>query len=112
MVQLLEFTVLGAILFGVIVLFGVLWKKLLDRKAGEPSIDERKERIDGKAARYSMFATISAIIAMSIFYGLIMIFYNFPFDPLIGITLLVVVLVMASSFIGFRWLFNKKGDFE
>lgn len=112
MMQLYGFAALGAILVGVVILLSFSWKKLLDRRTGDPSIDERKERIDGKAARYSIFATISAINVMCIFYGSIMIIFNFPFDPLIGITLLIVVLVMASSFIGFRWLFNRKGDFE
>lgn len=112
MVQLVEFTVIGAILIGLILLFSILWKTLQDRKAGEPSVDERGERIAGKAARYSMFATVLSTIVICAFYWSISVLFEFPFDLLIAISLLVVLLVMTFSFIGFRWYFNKKGDFE
>lgn len=103
---------LGSTLTGIATLIIVLRKILQDRKSGEPCIDERQERIDGKAARYSMLSTTIAIIAICVYYGFIIIIFDFPFDPLIAITLTVVVLVMLSSYSGFRLLFNRRSDFE
>ncbi len=112
MAQLWELMALATIVVSVIILSYFLWKKLQDRKAGYPRMDERKERIDGKAAWYSMLLTTSVIITISVFYALITALFGYTFDPWIAITLLVVVLVMALSFMGFRVLFNRRGDFE
>lgn len=112
MVQLIEFTVLSSILVGAVIFLGVLWKSLQDRKKGEPSTDERQERINGRAARYSMLTTVYAIVGICVVYWLLMVIFSIPFDPLIAIILLVVIVVMVASFVGFRWFFNREGEFE
>jgi len=112
MVQLIEFTVLASILLGAVILFGVLWKTLQDRQKGEPSTDERQERINGKAARYSMLTTVYTIVGINAYYWLLMVIFDTPFDPLVVISLLVVIFVMTASFVGFRRFFNREGDAE
>ena len=112
MSQLIVFVVLGSILAGVTIAFIFLWRTLQARKAGEPVSDERRERIAGKAARYSMFVTTLATIIIPAVYWAIMVLSNLPMDPLLPISQLAVVLVMAISYSGFLWHLNRKGEFE
>ena len=100
-------TVILASIFLVSIL--VIWKRLKDRRAGFPVTDERTQRLNWKAAYYSMFLTqyfIVAYLAVKIiggeFFGLA------EFDA--GYPLVEVLLVSGLSFLVLRWLFGRKGE--
>ncbi len=97
-----------AIIIGLGVIFA--WIFIKERRSGYPSQDERTQRITGKAATYACYIgqyfTI-ALLAVNIisreFYG------SYAFEE--GYALIASMLSYSLSFLGFRFFFDKKGEF-
>lgn len=96
-----------------IILIGVLvvWRILKDRRSGFPAQDERTQKVTGKAATYAFY------IGSYFMLGLMAAnFLNWELRgaPLLdaGYALLISILVNSLTYIGLRWYFNRKGDFQ
>ena len=98
-------------ILAVIVLIGILaiWKRLKDKKSGFPLVDERTQKLNWKAAYYSMLLVqyfIIAYLAIKIVGGE---FFGMP-EIESGYSLVEVLLVSGLSFLVLRWLLGRKGE--
>jgi hypothetical protein len=94
-----------------IILLGVLalWKVLRDKKSGFPSADERTQKIDWKAAYYSMFMCQYFIIAYLLVNIVGREFFGWP-EMEAGYPMIAALFVSIISFLVLRWLFSRKGE--
>jgi uncharacterized membrane protein YozB (DUF420 family) len=87
-----------------------IWKAHRDRKSGFPRTDERTQRINGKAAFYSLYIGLYFMIAVLIVLLVGGEFFGFPdLDAMPALN--ATILVFSVSFLVLRWYFNRKGDF-
>jgi uncharacterized membrane protein YjgN (DUF898 family) len=94
-----------------IVLIGiiVIWIMVKERKSGFPNKDERTQRINGRAATYSLFIGIYFMLALSFIYIASHAFLGYyPFDA--GDALIASVLVQSILMLVLRWYFGRKGE--
>jgi uncharacterized membrane protein len=95
----------------VIVLIGILvvWRIRKDRKSGFPPADERTQKINGKAAAYTLF--ISSYFTLALLFLLIFgrELYNLQ-NVDAGYLLIATLLVSNVSFMIFRWVLGRKGE--
>jgi hypothetical protein len=94
-----------------IVLIGiiVIWIMVKERKSGFPKKDERTQRINGRAATYSLFIGIYFMLALSFIYIASHAFLGYyPFDA--GDALIASVLVQSILMLVLRWYFGRKGE--
>lgn len=95
----------------IVVLIGIIamWIIVKDRRSGFPSKDERTQRINGKAAIYSLYIGIYFMLALSWVYivGGALLGY-FLFDA--GHALISSILVQSISMLVLRWHFGRKGE--
>jgi uncharacterized membrane protein len=103
--------IVGIGIAAIIVLLGVLlvWKIIKDRRRGYPREDERTQRINGKAAFYSLYLGMYFMIALLWVYimGRELLGY-YLFD--VGYALVASVLVQSVLMLVLRWYFGRKGD--
>ena len=104
-------SIVSTAILTVIVLVGILalWKRLNDKKSGFPLADERTQRLNWKAAYYSMFLVqyfILAYLAVKIIGGE---FFGMP-EIESGYLMVDVLLVSSLSFLVLRWIFGRKGE--
>ena len=106
-----DWSVISATILAIIVLVGilVLWKRVKDKRAGFPLTDERTQRLNWKAAYYSMFLVQYFAVAYLIikiigaeFLGMV------EFES--GYVLIDLLLVSGLSFLVLRWLLGRKGE--
>jgi len=97
----------------IIVLLGILvaWKIRKDRKSGFPMRDERTSKITGKAAAYALYTGSYFIIAFLFILIIGKEFYGLP-EIDAGYPLIASLLVFNLTFLGLRWYFNRKSDFQ
>jgi hypothetical protein len=87
----------------------VLWKRVKDKKSGFPLVDERTQKLNWKAAYYSMFLVQYFIVAYVIVKIIGGEFFGMPeFES--GYPMLEALFVSGLSFIVLRWLFSRKGE--
>jgi len=100
--------VLVAFLAGIIGIV-TIWRTRRERKSGFPRTDERTQRINGKAAFYSMYIGLYFMIAVLITLLVGGEFFGFPdLDAMPALN--ASILVFSVSFLVLQWYFNKKGD--
>jgi len=94
-----------------IVLIGifVLWQARKERKSGFPMVDERTQKITGKAAYYALFIGQYFIIAPLFTLIIGREFFGMP-EPGAGYPLIASLLVSSLSFLLLRWHLGKKGE--
>jgi len=90
----------------------VLWKMQKmrkEKKSGFPLADERTQKLNGKAAYYSMFICQYFILAYmwATFVGHV--FFGMP-EIEAGYPMIATLLVSALSFLVFRLYFGRKGE--
>ena len=107
----LSWAITSAAILAAIISIGIiaLWKRIKDKRAGFPSADERTQRLNWKAAYYSLFLVqyfIIAYLAVKIIGGE---FFGMPeIDS--GYPLIEALFVSGLSFLVLRWLFGRKGE--
>lgn len=99
-------------IMALIVLIGILliWKVLRERKSGFPAADERTQKINGKAAYYTLFIGQYFIIALLFAIIIGREFFGMP-ELEAGYPLIASLLVFSLSFLVLRWHLGRKGDF-
>jgi hypothetical protein len=107
----LTWPIVSTSILAVTILIGVLilWKRIKDKKSGFPLIDERTQKLNWKAAYYSMFLVqyfIVAYVMMKIIGGEF--FGMTEFES--GYPMLEALFVSGLSFIVLRWLLSRKGE--
>jgi uncharacterized membrane protein len=97
----------------IVVLLGILlvWKMHKDRKSGFPVRDERTTKITGRAATYALYIGSYFIIALLFILIIGKEFYGLP-EIDAGYPLIASLLVFNLTFLGLRWYFNRKSDFQ
>ena len=98
-------------ILALIILIGalVVWKKLRDKKSGFPLIDERTQKLNGKAAYYAMFMCQYFIIAYLLVNIVGREFFGMP-EIEAGYPMIAALLVSALSFLVLRWYLGRKGE--
>jgi uncharacterized membrane protein len=94
-----------AILIGII----FIWIRLKERKSGFPITDERTQRINEKAAFYSLFMGLYFMIAYLFVTMIGREFFAMP-EIEAGYPMIVSLLVFSVSYIAIRWYLNRKGE--
>jgi len=77
-------------------------------KSGMPLRDERSEKIENKAGRYSVIGTLWFLLAMA-FYQMFMEELGLP-EILLRHFIWIVFFVILGLFAGFKLYFGRKGD--
>jgi hypothetical protein len=93
------------ILIGVL----VLWKRLKEKKSGYPLADERTQKLNWKAAYYTMFMTQYFIVAYLLVNIVGREFFGVP-EIEAGYPMIGALLVSSMSFLVLRWHFGRKGE--
>ena len=88
-----------------------IWRRLQDKKSGFPARDERTLKITGRAATYALYLGSYFIIAFLFILIIGKEFYGLP-EIDAGYPLIVSLLVFNLTFLGLRWYFNRKSDFQ
>jgi len=103
--------IVSVTIVAVIILAGilVLWKRLKDKKSGFPFVDERTQKLNWKAAYYSMFLVQYFIVAYLIVRIIGGEFFGMPALES-GYPMLEALFVSGLSFLILRWLFGRKGE--
>lgn len=98
-------------ILALIVLIGALalWKRLKDKKSGLPLVDERTQKLNGKAAYYAMFMCQYFIVAYLLVNIVGREFFGMP-EIEAGYPMIAAVLVSSVSFLVLRWHFGRKGE--
>ncbi len=100
----------GGIL-ALIILIGVLvlWKRLKDKKSGEPLADERTRKLNWKAGYYAMFMGQYFILAYIWVTFVGREFFGMP-EIEAGYPMIAALLVSSVSFLVLRWYVGRKGE--
>jgi len=110
LMDLTQLIPVGAIA-AIVVLVGVVvvWKMVRDRKSGYPIQDERTQKINGKAALYSLL--IGVYFMLGLLWVLLIGEMLLDYAVLDAMPALIMSsLVFSLSFIGLRWYLSRKGD--
>ena len=95
-----------------IILAGIwlMWKDFQNAKLGYPTQDERTQKIDGLAAKYTLNIGSYYMIALLL---VLIISTEILGSPAFnaGFAVITSILVFSLTFLGLRWYFNRKGDF-
>jgi len=109
-----EWIATSGLIAAAIVLIAVLlvWRTLKDRKAGFPAVDERTQKITGRAARMALNVWSYFIIAILIGTIIAREFLGVPSfgEDFYSYSLIAVLLVQSLSFLSLRWYLGRKGD--
>lgn len=101
----------GGIL-AIIVLVGVfvIGRIMKDRQSGFPAKDERTKKVTGRAVTYAFYIGSYFMLALMFTRILSQEFLDIPFlgDRYARI---IAIIVQNLTFLGFRYYFNRKGDF-
>jgi Na+/H+ antiporter NhaD/arsenite permease-like protein len=98
-------------ILALIILIGVLalWKTLKEKKSGYPLVDERTQKLNGKAAYYAMFICQYFILAYVWVSFVGREFFSMP-EIEAGYPMIAALLVSALSFLVLRWYLGRKGE--
>ena len=98
-------------ILALIILIGalVIWKTLKDKKSGFPLADERTQKLNWKAAYYSMFMLQYFIVAYLIVNIVGTEFFSMP-EIEAGYPMIAALLVSSLSYLVLRWHFSRKGE--
>jgi amino acid permease len=104
-------SIASIVIISLIVLIGVLviWKGLKEKKSGYPATDERTQKVNGKAAYYSMFISQYFILAILWFIFIGQEIFGMP-EIEAGYPLIAALLVSALSFFVLRAYLGRKGE--
>jgi putative transcriptional regulator len=109
-----EWLASSGLIAAVIVLIAILfvWRTLKDRRAGFPAVDERTQRIDGRAATMALNAGWYFIIAILIGTIIAREFLGVPSfsEDFYSYSLIAVLLIQSVSFGVLRSYFGRRGD--
>ncbi len=96
----------------IIVLGGVfvIGRIIKDRQSGFPAKDERTKKVTGRAATYAFYIGSYFMLALMFTRILSQEFLDIPFLE-DGYTIIIAIIVQNLTFLGFRFYFNRKGDF-
>jgi uncharacterized Tic20 family protein len=100
----------GIILVIVIVGIFVIWKIMKEKQSGFPAKDERTKKVTGMAATYAFYIGSYFMLALMFTRILSQEFLDIPFLE-DGYTIIIAIIVQNLTFLGFRFYFNRKGDF-
>jgi hypothetical protein len=98
-------------ILALIILIGVLvlWKTLKEKKSGYPLVDERTQKLNGKAAYYAMYICQYFILAYVWVSFVGREFFSMP-EIEAGYPMIAALLVSALSFLVLRWYLGRKGE--
>ncbi|MCP8323575.1 MAG: DUF2178 domain-containing protein [Candidatus Methylarchaceae archaeon HK02M2] len=109
MVPIWLISIAGIAIIAILVGIVAVWKIVKERRSGDPLQDERTQKINGKAAYYTVIIGVYFMLGLSwvLFIGKIVLGYIIlEAMP----ALIISTLVFILSFLGLRWYFNRKGD--
>ena len=88
-----------------------IWRRLQDRKSGFPAQDERTSKITGRAATIALYTGSYFILAFLFILIIGKELYGLP-EIEAGYPLIASLLVFNLTYLGLRWYFNRKSDFQ
>ena len=96
----------------IIVLIGVfvIWRIMKERQSGFPAKDERTQKVTGMAATYAFYIGSYFMLVLMFMRILSQEFLEIPFLE-DGYAIIIAIIVQNLTFLGFRFYFNRKGDF-
>ncbi len=100
------------LVLGVLLCSGGLWIQhgfVVSGRGGYPGKDERTDRVQGKAAFYTLFVSIGVIIELLVYEVVFVGSLSFP--ELSGSATLILLLVaIVVSYVALHWHFNRRGE--
>ena len=108
---MIVWSILSTIILAIVVLLGFLGllKKAKDKKAGFPLSDERTQKLNFKAAYYSLFLVQYFAVAY-LFIEIIGGEFFGVSELESGYAMIEVLIVSGLSFFALRWLFGRRGE--